>query len=68
MRGPLHALWNMRLLGTYLRFRVALVLAGVLAIIGGVLALGIGGLGGLVALFGIVALLLLALGFIVITR
>ena len=68
MRGPLHALWNTRLIGTYLRFRVGFLLAGVLALAGGVVLFGIGGIWGLLALFGFVMLLLLALGFVLITR
>ena len=68
MRGPLHTLWNTRLIGTYLRLRVGFLLAGVLALAGGAVLLGIGGVWGLLALFGLVLLILLALGFVLITR
>ena len=68
MRGPLHTLWNTRLIGTYLRLRVGFLLAGVLALAGGAVLLGLGGVWGLLALFGLVLLILLALGFVLITR
>ncbi|MFC6731937.1 hypothetical protein [Haladaptatus sp. DYSN1] len=68
MRGPLHALWNTRLIGTYLKFRVGIVLAVLLAMGAGVVALGIGGIAGTVALFGLVALAFLTLWFAVLTR
>lgn len=68
MRGPFHALWNTRLIGTYLRFRVGFLLAGILALAGGAVLLGIGGIWGLLALFGLVSLILLALGFVLIAR
>ncbi|RLM49839.1 hypothetical protein [Halorubrum sp. Atlit-28R] len=68
MRGPLHALWNTRLIGTYLRLRVGFLLAGVLALAGGAVLLGIGGLWGILTLFGLVSLILLAFGLVLITR
>ena len=40
MRGPLHALWNTRILGTYLRVRIAMLVAGVLAVLAAALLLG----------------------------
>ena len=63
MRGPLGALRNSRLVGTYLRFRVALFVAGVLGVFGAVLLLGDGGIFGLVALFGVVMVVLGLLGW-----
>jgi hypothetical protein len=68
MRGPLHALWNTRLVGTYLRFRVAFALAGLLAIGAGIVALGIGGVLGMLVLLLLVLLGLALLGAILLTR
>ena len=62
MRGPLGALRNSRLVGTYLRFRVAVFVAGFLGVLGAVLLLGVGGILGLVALFGVVVVVLAVLG------
>lgn len=60
MRGPLHFLWNTRILGGYLRFRVALLVAGLLAMGGAVVALEIGGVVGILALSGLIFLCLVA--------
>lgn len=68
MRGPLQALWNTRIIGTYLRFYIGLFLAGILALVGGAVLLGIGGVWGMFVLFGLMLLFLLAVGFILITR
>lgn len=68
MRGPLHALWNSRLIGTYLQFRVGFLLAGILAVVAASIVLGIGGLWGMLALFGVVSLALLALGILLVAR
>lgn len=50
MRGPLHALWNTQLIGGYLRFRVAFLLAGILAAGSAAIAIEIGGVVGVAAL------------------
>jgi len=68
MRGPFSALWNTRIIGTYLRVRVAILLAGVLGVLGAVLLLGNGGIFGLVALFGVVAVVLGVLGWMLLKR
>lgn len=61
MRNPLHFLWNTRIFGGYLRFRVALFVAGLLALGGAALALEIGGVVGILTLSGLVFLTLVAL-------
>ena len=63
MRGPFSALWNTRIIGTYLRVRVAILLAGVLGVLGAVLLLGIGGILGLVALSCVVVVVLGVFGW-----
>lgn len=68
MRGPLHALWNSRLIGTYLRFRIGFLLAGLLAVAAALIVLGNGGLWGMLALFAVVSLVLLALGIVLVAR
>lgn len=60
MRGPLHFLWNARIIGGYLRFRVELLVAGLLAMGGAVVAFEIGGVVGIFALSGLVFLCLVA--------
>ncbi|WP_440988624.1 hypothetical protein [Haloarchaeobius baliensis] len=68
MRSPLRALWNTRIIGSYLRFRVGLFLAGVLAVGAGVVMIGIGGIWGILALFTLILLFLLVTGFVVLVR
>jgi len=68
MRGPLHALWNTRILGTYLRVRIAMLVAGVLAVLAAALLLGTDGLVGLVVLFVVVTVVLGALGWMLLVR
>ena len=60
MRGPLHFLWNTRILGGYLRFRIALLVAGLLAVGGAAVVLEIGGVVGIFALSGLTFLSLVA--------
>lgn len=61
MRGPLHALFATPLIGGYLRLRVALLLAGILAVGSAAIAIEIGGVIGVVALLVPVMLALFAL-------
>jgi hypothetical protein len=68
MRGPLHSLWNTRILGTYLRVRIAMLVAGVLAVLAAALLLGTDGLVGLVVLFVVVTVVLGALGWTLLVR
>jgi hypothetical protein len=68
MRGPFSALWNTRIIGTYLRVRVAILLAGVLGALGAVLLLGDGGILGLMALFGVVVVVFGVLGWMLLKR
>jgi hypothetical protein len=68
VRGPLNALWNSPIVGTYLRFRVAMFLAGLLAVVGAVVLLGIGGIPGLIALFALVVALFVVLGGLLLSR
>lgn len=68
MRGPLHALWNTRILGTYLQVRIAMLVAGVLAVLAAALLLGTDGLVGLVVLFVVVTVVLGALGWTLLVR
>jgi hypothetical protein len=64
MRGPLHALGNSNLIGTSIRFRIGLLLAGIFALgtVAAIVAIGDGW--GLLALFTLVFLLLLAVGVV----
>ncbi len=64
MRGPLHFLWNTRIIGGYLRFRVALLVAGLLAMAGAVVALEIGGVLGILTLSGLTFATLVAVAVI----
>lgn len=68
MRGPIAALLDTRLVGTYLRFRIAFALAGLLAVGAGVVLLGTGGVWGLLALFALVVVLFLVLGAAAVAR
>lgn len=68
MRGPLRLLWHSRLAGRYLRFRLVLVLASLLATIGAVVVLGVGGVWGIVVLLGLVVTFFSALAAIVAFR
>ena len=61
MRGPLHLLWNTRILGGYLRFRIALCVAVLLAVGGAIIALEIGGVVGILTLSGLILFTLIAL-------
>lgn len=61
MRGPLYALWNTRLIGGYLRFRAAFLMAGLLAAGSAAIAIEIGGVVGVVALLIPVGLVFFAL-------
>ena len=67
MRGPFGALRNSRLLGTYLRVRVAVLVAAVLAAAGAV-AVGIGGVWGLLVPLALASTACLALGFVSVVR
>jgi len=67
MCGPFSALWNSRLLGTYLRVRVAVLVAAVLTAAGAAVV-GIGGVWGLVALLALASTACLALGFVSVVR
>lgn len=64
----LDALWTTRINGTYLRLWVGFVLAGILAVVGGIVLLGLGGIWGLLALVGLVFLVLLTFGLVLLTR
>lgn len=68
VRGPIAALLDTHVLGTYLRFRIAFALAGVLAVGAGAVLLGVGGVWGLLALFALVVTLFLVLGAVAVTR
>ncbi|WP_435348258.1 hypothetical protein [Haloarchaeobius sp. HRN-SO-5] len=68
MRGPFHALWNTRLVGAYFRMEVVLLLASVLAVVGAIVALGIGGVLGILVLAGLVLAGLVVLGVVAATR
>jgi hypothetical protein len=61
MRGPLTALWDARLTETYLRFRVALLAARLLAAGGAGVALTIGGVAGVLILSGAIFCVLIGL-------
>jgi hypothetical protein len=67
VRGPFGALWNSRLLGTYLRVRVAVLAAAVLAA-SGAAVVGIGGVWGLLAFLALVATACLARGSVSVVR
>ncbi len=68
MAGPLRFLWNTRLIGTYLRFRVAVFLAGLIAVVGAIVALSIGGIWGILGLMAMVAAAFVVLGIAAATR
>lgn len=61
MRGPLHLLRNTRLLGGYLRFRIAFFVSALLAVGGAIVALEIGGVVGILTLSGLILFILVAL-------
>lgn len=62
MRGPIAALLGTRVVGTYIRLRIAFALGGLLALGAAALLLGVGGVPGLLALFSVTALVLVVLG------
>ncbi|SDM22219.1 hypothetical protein SAMN04487949_1328 [Halogranum gelatinilyticum] len=68
MRGPLRALWNSPLLGRYLRFRLALLIALPLAALGAAVAFTVGGLAGILLLSVLVFLGLVGLAVLVAVR
>jgi ABC-type transport system involved in cytochrome c biogenesis permease component len=55
MPGPLRRLLDAPLIGTYLRLRVALLFATVLAVVLGGTAIAVGGVAGTALLLGLVA-------------
>jgi hypothetical protein len=55
MPGPLRRLLDSSLVGTYLRLRVALLVATVLTVVLGGTAVAVGGVAGVVLLLGLVA-------------
>lgn len=67
MRGPFGALWNSRLLGTYLRVRVAF-LAACVGVAAGAAVVGIEGVWGLPVLLALASTACLALGFSLVVR
>jgi hypothetical protein len=67
MRGPFGALWHSRLSGTYLRVRVAVLVAAVVTVAGAAVV-GAGGVWGLLVLLALVSTACLALGSVSVVR
>lgn len=64
IRSPLRFLWNTRIPGGYLQFRVVLFVASLLAVGGAVLALKFGGVAGILTLSGLIFFTLVALSVV----
>jgi hypothetical protein len=68
MRRPIRFLFGTRLVGAYLRARVALLVAGILATVAATVVLGLGGVPGLLALLALVVVGFLVFGLVLFRR